>query len=66
VLHDLDLIRAAFPQTLLLGAGTHLWGATNEVLTASAIRQARLRATFPPLMEIAGGAASDPQVEAAA
>jgi zinc/manganese transport system ATP-binding protein len=66
VLHDLDLIRATFPQTLLLGAGTHLWGATNEVLTASAIRQARLRASFPPLMEITGGAASDAQVEAAA
>lgn len=70
VLHDLDLIRAEFPQTLLLGSGGHAWGATNEVLTTSAIRQARLSAPVPTLMEIPGGAAgrsvSDPPVEAAA
>jgi zinc/manganese transport system ATP-binding protein len=52
VLHDLELIREEFPQTLLLGSGIHVWGATNEVLTASAIRHARLRASVPPLMEI--------------
>jgi zinc/manganese transport system ATP-binding protein len=45
VLHDLDLIRAEFPETLLLGSGTHAWGATKDVLTASAIRRARLRAS---------------------
>jgi len=89
VLHDLDLIRAEFPQTLLLGpgllgsgllgsgllgSGAHVWGATNEVLKATAIRQARLRASVPPRMEIPGGSpsgtsmrsASDPPVEAAA
>ena len=74
VLHDLELIRAEFPQTLLLGAGAHVWGATNEVLTASAIRQARLRASVPPPMEISGGtlmgtsgkSSSDAPVEAAA
>jgi len=74
VLHDLDLIRAEFPQTLLVGSGAHVWGATNELLTASAIRQARLGASVPPLMEIPGGGssgtsgrpASDPPVEAAA
>jgi zinc/manganese transport system ATP-binding protein len=74
VLHDLDLIRAEFPQTLLLGSGTHVWGATNEVLTASAVRQARLGASIPPLVEIPAGSptgtsgrpASEPPVEAAA
>jgi zinc/manganese transport system ATP-binding protein len=74
VLHDLELIRAEFPQTLLLGSGEHVWGATNEVMTATAIRQARLRASVPPLMEIPGGSpagtsgklAADPPVEAAA
>ncbi len=48
VLHDLDLIRAEFPRTLVLGSGTHLWGATSEVLTAAAIRRARLSASVPP------------------
>jgi zinc/manganese transport system ATP-binding protein len=48
VLHDLDLIRAEFPETLLLGAGWHAWGSTDEVLTAAAIRQARLRAPISP------------------
>jgi zinc/manganese transport system ATP-binding protein len=44
VLHDLDLIRAEFPDTLLLGADTYAWGPSEEVLTARAVRQARLRA----------------------
>jgi zinc/manganese transport system ATP-binding protein len=51
VLHDLDLIRAEFPDTLLLGcepSGTgSLWGATSDILTARTVRQARLRAPFP-------------------
>jgi zinc/manganese transport system ATP-binding protein len=42
VLHDLDLIRAEFPDTLLLGNGTFVWGATADVLTARTIRRARL------------------------
>jgi zinc/manganese transport system ATP-binding protein len=45
VLHDLDLIRAAFPQTLLLGSSAYRWGATNDVLTGPAVRQARLFAS---------------------
>jgi zinc/manganese transport system ATP-binding protein len=48
VLHDLDLIRAEFPNTLLLDAEGHAWGTTNEVLTNSAVRQARLRGAVPP------------------
>jgi zinc/manganese transport system ATP-binding protein len=43
VLHDLELIRADFPETLLLGAGAPAWGATAAVLSARAIRHARLR-----------------------
>jgi zinc/manganese transport system ATP-binding protein len=57
VLHDLDLIRAEFPETLLLvpessgssASGARVWGPTDEVLTAAAIRQARLRSSIPPL-----------------
>ena len=47
VLHDLDLIRAAFPEVLLLGAGAAVWGPTQDVLTARTARDARLRARFP-------------------
>jgi zinc/manganese transport system ATP-binding protein len=65
VLHDLDLIRAEFPRTLVLGSGTHLWGATSEVLTAAAIRRARLSASVPPPSDIMGGIPAVP-VEAAA
>lgn len=57
VLHDLDLIRAEFPETLLLGAGAYAWGATEDVLTISAIRQAHLRASVPPLAAAAPGEA---------
>jgi zinc/manganese transport system ATP-binding protein len=44
VLHDLDLIRAEFPDTLLLGSGNtgrgaHGWGPTRGVLTARPLRQ---------------------------
>lgn len=56
VLHDLDLIRAEFPETLILGSGAHLWGATGDVLTAPAIRQARLSGSVPPLAASAGEA----------
>lgn len=47
VLHDLDLIRAEFPETLLLGSGDHAWGASDQILTAAAVRQACLRASPP-------------------
>ena len=33
-LHDMDLVRAHFPETLLLARGKVAWGATAEVLTA--------------------------------
>ena len=33
-LHDMDLVRANFPDTLLLARGPVAWGATSEVLTA--------------------------------
>ncbi len=49
VLHDLDLIRAEFPDTLVLGSGTYAWGATDDVLTAAIVREARLRASVPSL-----------------
>ena len=39
VLHDLDLIRAEFPRTLLLGGGAPLWGSTEEVLPSRRMRQ---------------------------
>jgi len=50
VLHDLDLIHAEFPSTLLLGAARYTWGATDDVLTGSAVRQARLPAHVPPVV----------------
>src|SRR5439155_4137706 len=33
-LHDLDLVRANFPDTLLLARGPVAWGPTKEALTA--------------------------------
>jgi zinc/manganese transport system ATP-binding protein len=40
-LHDLDLIKAHFPQALLLAREPVAWGATAEVLTADNIVKAR-------------------------
>jgi zinc/manganese transport system ATP-binding protein len=40
-LHDMELVRANFPDTLLLARGTVAWGATTEVLTAENLLQAR-------------------------
>jgi zinc/manganese transport system ATP-binding protein len=40
-LHDMELVRANFPDTLLLARGTVAWGATSEVLTAENLLQAR-------------------------
>jgi zinc/manganese transport system ATP-binding protein len=40
-LHDMDLVRAHFPETLLLARGKVAWGATGEVLTAENLNQAR-------------------------
>jgi zinc/manganese transport system ATP-binding protein len=40
-LHDMDLVRAHFPDTLLLARGPVAWGATADVLTAENLLQAR-------------------------
>jgi zinc/manganese transport system ATP-binding protein len=40
-LHDMDLVRGHFPQTLLLARGEVAWGATSEVLTAENLQEAR-------------------------
>lgn len=41
VLHDLDLIRAHFPETLLIGRGPIAWGPTSEALSPEALAAAR-------------------------
>jgi len=40
-LHDMDLVRTNFPQTLLLAREPVAWGATSEVLTAENLLAAR-------------------------
>jgi zinc/manganese transport system ATP-binding protein len=40
-LHDMELVRANFPETLLLARGPVAWGATSQVLTAENLLQAR-------------------------
>jgi zinc/manganese transport system ATP-binding protein len=40
-LHDMDLVRAHFPETLLLAREPVAWGATAEVLTAENLTEAR-------------------------
>jgi zinc/manganese transport system ATP-binding protein len=40
-LHDFDLVRANFPETLLLARGKVAWGATAEVLTPDNLQEAR-------------------------
>jgi len=40
-LHDLELVKASFPETLLLARSAVAWGATAQVLTADNLRQAR-------------------------
>src|SRR5690606_36874150 len=41
VLHDLDMVRAVFPQTLLLARQVVAWGETASVLTQDTLHQAR-------------------------
>ena len=41
VLHDLDLVRRHFPQTLLLAGQAVAWGATDDVLTPENLHMAR-------------------------
>jgi zinc/manganese transport system ATP-binding protein len=40
-LHDMDMVRANFPETLLLARGPVAWGATAEVLTTENLLEAR-------------------------
>jgi zinc/manganese transport system ATP-binding protein len=40
-LHDMELVRANFPEALLLARGEVAWGATAEVLTAENLKEAR-------------------------
>jgi zinc/manganese transport system ATP-binding protein len=40
-LHDMDLVRANFPDTLLLARAPVAWGATGDVLTAENLLEAR-------------------------
>ena len=40
-LHDLEMVRAHFPQTLLLARERVSWGATSEALTADNLAEAR-------------------------
>src|SRR5436190_6016846 len=40
-LHDMDLVRHHFPETLLLARGPVAWGATAEVLTVENLSEAR-------------------------
>jgi zinc/manganese transport system ATP-binding protein len=40
-LHDIDLVKATFPETLLLAREPVAWGATRDVLTADNLNKAR-------------------------
>ena len=40
-LHDMDLVRANFPETLLLARGPVAWGPTAQVLTSDNLTEAR-------------------------
>jgi zinc/manganese transport system ATP-binding protein len=40
-LHDIDLVKARFPQTLLLAREPVAWGPTADVLTAENLGKAR-------------------------
>ncbi len=40
-LHDMDLVRSHFPETLMLAREPVAWGATSEVLTAENLKEAR-------------------------
>lgn len=42
VLHDLDLVRQAFPETLVLARDPVAWGRTAQVLTGETLARARL------------------------
>jgi len=41
VLHDLEMVRARFPETLLMAGQTVAWGPTESVLTPENLHLAR-------------------------
>jgi zinc/manganese transport system ATP-binding protein len=47
VLHDVDLVRRTFPDTLLIAREPIAWGATREVLTAENLLKARAMIEAP-------------------
>jgi zinc/manganese transport system ATP-binding protein len=49
VLHDLELTRDGFPQTLLLAGAPVAWGATPAVLTEANLRRAGMLLRVPRL-----------------
>ncbi len=53
VLHDLDLVRRAFPETLLLAGRPIAWGPTQAVLTPANRRRARFGADGWSVMDAA-------------
>ncbi len=60
VLHELDLVRAAFPETLLLMREAVAWGPTRAVLTPerlAAMRESAMRFDDDPEICTLGGAA---------
>jgi zinc/manganese transport system ATP-binding protein len=40
-LHDMEMVRSHFPETLLLARGSVAWGSTQQVLTADNLLEAR-------------------------
>ena len=46
VLHDLDMVRRYFPQTLLLAREAIAWGASETVLTSDNLTRARATAEY--------------------
>lgn len=58
VLHDLEAVRSAFPQTLLIAREPVAWGETAEVLSAAnLLRARRMVEAYDPAAEACGRAA---------
>lgn len=67
VIHDLDQVRAYFPETLLLARERIAWGATREVLNPANLRRARdmseaWAADAEDCRQVAGARAAGPPV----
>jgi zinc/manganese transport system ATP-binding protein len=63
-LHDFELVRTHFPETLLLARGLVAWGPTREVMTAEHLAQAR--AMCEAFDETAAACAAEPSQASAA